>query len=226
MFAWSACGRWRERKHIAITLEPISDELQLTGDRELMEYACYNLLTNAVKYSPQRTEVTDLRLEGRRPYPHRREGPGHRHGSEGGQADFSKVLPHQKSGRIRRSRHRNRAFHRPTDRGTAWRGGSRWTSEPGEGLLTLFPASVVARHGTALMQKILLVEDDPALQFTILTALEEKGYAVDGGVDHRRGYRAAGRATLIRSWSPISISMSAPASTYWTPPSGKIRSVR
>jgi DNA-binding NtrC family response regulator len=29
------------------------------------------------------------------------------------------------------------------------------------------------------MQKILLVEDDPALQFTIQTALEEKGYAVD-----------------------------------------------
>jgi two-component system response regulator HydG len=29
------------------------------------------------------------------------------------------------------------------------------------------------------MQKILLVEDDAALQFTILTALEEKGYAVD-----------------------------------------------
>jgi signal transduction histidine kinase len=46
-----------ERKHIAISLEPIPEELQLTGDRELMEYACYNLLTNAVKYSPQRTEV-------------------------------------------------------------------------------------------------------------------------------------------------------------------------
>ncbi|MGA2270396.1 MAG: CHASE2 domain-containing protein [Bryobacteraceae bacterium] len=46
-----------ERKHIAITLDPIPEELQLTGDRELMEYACYNLLTNAVKYSPQRTEV-------------------------------------------------------------------------------------------------------------------------------------------------------------------------
>src|SRR5690349_19535897 len=29
------------------------------------------------------------------------------------------------------------------------------------------------------MQKLLLVKDDPALQFTILTALEEKGYAVD-----------------------------------------------
>jgi DNA-binding NtrC family response regulator len=30
------------------------------------------------------------------------------------------------------------------------------------------------------MQKILLVEDDPALQFTIQTALEEAGYSVDG----------------------------------------------
>ena len=29
------------------------------------------------------------------------------------------------------------------------------------------------------MPKILLVEDDPALQFTVLTALEEQGYAVD-----------------------------------------------
>ena len=47
-----------DRKHIVVTLEPVAEQLQLTGDRELMEYACYNLLTNAVKYSPQRTEVT------------------------------------------------------------------------------------------------------------------------------------------------------------------------
>jgi signal transduction histidine kinase len=47
-----------ERKHIAVTLQPIAEDLQITGDRELMEYACYNLLTNAIKYSPQRTEVT------------------------------------------------------------------------------------------------------------------------------------------------------------------------
>jgi two-component system sensor histidine kinase SenX3 len=39
-------------------LEPIPGDLHVTGDRELLEYACYNLLTNAVKYSPQRTEVT------------------------------------------------------------------------------------------------------------------------------------------------------------------------
>jgi signal transduction histidine kinase len=47
-----------ERKHIAISLEPVAAELYLAGDRELIEYACYNLLTNAVKYSPQRTTVT------------------------------------------------------------------------------------------------------------------------------------------------------------------------
>ncbi len=47
-----------ERKRIAVTVQPVTGELQLSGDRELMEYACYNLLTNAVKYSPQRTEVT------------------------------------------------------------------------------------------------------------------------------------------------------------------------
>src|SRR5580692_10405888 len=29
------------------------------------------------------------------------------------------------------------------------------------------------------MPRLLLVEDDPALQFTLLTALEEKGYAVE-----------------------------------------------
>ncbi len=47
-----------ERKHIGIHLEPIPAGIEVTGDRELMEYACYNLLTNAVKYSPQQTEVT------------------------------------------------------------------------------------------------------------------------------------------------------------------------
>jgi signal transduction histidine kinase len=47
-----------DRKHIGITLQPIPEDISISGDRELMEYACYNLLTNAVKYSPQRTEVT------------------------------------------------------------------------------------------------------------------------------------------------------------------------
>ncbi len=58
-----------ERKGIALTLDsPV--EGTLVGDRELMEYAFYNLLTNAVKYSPADTHVrvtadargTDLRL--------------------------------------------------------------------------------------------------------------------------------------------------------------------
>jgi signal transduction histidine kinase len=47
-----------ERKHIALHLQPIADDLRLSGDRELVEYACYNLLTNAIKYSPRETEVT------------------------------------------------------------------------------------------------------------------------------------------------------------------------
>ena len=45
------------RKKIAMSLET-SVEGMLTGDRELMEYALYNLLTNAVKYSPGETHVT------------------------------------------------------------------------------------------------------------------------------------------------------------------------
>jgi signal transduction histidine kinase len=46
-----------ERKQIRIDTERLT-EAQLTGDRELMEYAVYNLLTNAVKYSPAETLVT------------------------------------------------------------------------------------------------------------------------------------------------------------------------
>jgi signal transduction histidine kinase len=33
-------------------------EGEVSGDRELMEYAVYNLMTNAVKYSPASTEIT------------------------------------------------------------------------------------------------------------------------------------------------------------------------
>jgi signal transduction histidine kinase len=45
-----------ENKQIAIDIAriPLDD---LIGDRELMEYAIYNLLTNAVKYSPPETRV-------------------------------------------------------------------------------------------------------------------------------------------------------------------------
>ena len=47
-----------ERKQIRILTEAMPQDILLTGDRELMEYAFYNLLTNAIKYSPQRTQVT------------------------------------------------------------------------------------------------------------------------------------------------------------------------
>jgi signal transduction histidine kinase len=45
-----------ERKSIRIRADVL--EGGLTGDRELMEYAVYNLLTNAVKYSGPETEIT------------------------------------------------------------------------------------------------------------------------------------------------------------------------
>jgi signal transduction histidine kinase len=44
-------------KQIEIEVSAIPPD-DLIGDRELMEYAVYNLLTNAVKYSPPQTRVT------------------------------------------------------------------------------------------------------------------------------------------------------------------------
>ncbi len=45
-----------DRKQIRVFAEDISEDA-ISGDRELMEYAVYNLLTNAIKYSPAGTEV-------------------------------------------------------------------------------------------------------------------------------------------------------------------------
>ena len=58
-----------ERKHIGLFLDN-TVQGSLLGDRELLEYAFYNLLTNAVKYSPSDTQIhvyselrgADLRL--------------------------------------------------------------------------------------------------------------------------------------------------------------------
>jgi signal transduction histidine kinase len=45
-----------DRKNISLSIDG-GVEGAVTGDRELMEYAVYNLLTNAVKYSPAGTEI-------------------------------------------------------------------------------------------------------------------------------------------------------------------------
>lgn len=46
-----------ENKQIEIEILDLPPD-DLVGDRELMEYAVYNLLTNAVKYSPPQTRIT------------------------------------------------------------------------------------------------------------------------------------------------------------------------
>ena len=46
-----------ERKRISVGCDRPVEGI-LTGDRELMEYALYNLLTNAVKYSPAGTNIS------------------------------------------------------------------------------------------------------------------------------------------------------------------------
>jgi signal transduction histidine kinase len=46
-----------ERKSMRVEAGELADPTVI-GDRELMEYAVYNLLTNAVKYSPAETQVT------------------------------------------------------------------------------------------------------------------------------------------------------------------------
>lgn len=46
-----------ERKDIDVRLDSQSGGM-IDGDREFLEYACYNLLTNAVKYSPAQTAIS------------------------------------------------------------------------------------------------------------------------------------------------------------------------
>ncbi len=50
-------GVLAENKQIEIATGEIP-AVELTGDRELMEYAVYNVLTNAVKYSPSGTRIS------------------------------------------------------------------------------------------------------------------------------------------------------------------------
>ncbi len=58
---------YAERKLIEIDVTELP-ACDLIGDRELMEYAVYNLLTNAVKYSQEKTRVTVLGEDGRGDY--------------------------------------------------------------------------------------------------------------------------------------------------------------
>lgn len=45
-----------DRKQIRVTLRPGAGE-RILGDAEFLDYACFNLITNAIKYSPAGTEI-------------------------------------------------------------------------------------------------------------------------------------------------------------------------
>jgi signal transduction histidine kinase len=47
-----------ERKQIRLRLGGDPGGERIWGDREFLEYACYNLVTNAIKYSPPGTEIS------------------------------------------------------------------------------------------------------------------------------------------------------------------------
>ncbi len=86
-----------------------------------MEYAFYNLLTNAIKYSPPRTQVT---LAAVRKHEHAYisvEDQGIGMDQKEVKKDLPEVLPHQTRGAIGRSRHRHRPFHRGADCDPAFR---------------------------------------------------------------------------------------------------------
>ena len=111
------------------------------------------------------------------------QGPGHRDGPEGSQTDLPEVLPHARKRRNRAKRAAESGLSIVQQIVEQHGGTIEVTSQPGAGscfTLVLPAASAGSRRaGTTLMLKLLLVEDDPALQFTIQTALEAKGYAVD-----------------------------------------------
>ena len=165
-----------------------------------MEYACYNLLTNAVKYSPQRTEVTASawRDDALVRIAVKDQGIGM------DQKEVKQIF--QKFYRTKKAEESGEAG---TGIGLSivqqiveQHGGRiEVTSRPGAGscFTVVVPASGSGagdhRRGTTLMQKLLLVEDDPALQFTIQTVLEAHGYAVDAVSTTQRGDRTHQRSS-------------------------------
>ena len=106
--------------------EPLA-EATLTGDRELMEYAFYNLLTNAVKYSP--AETHGPRVEPACPTAAcprlrvRDQGIGM--DDKELKKNLPEVLPNQESRSIGRGRHRHRPVDRRADRRPTTAGASK-----------------------------------------------------------------------------------------------------
>ena len=165
-----------ERKKINVVLDTSMDA-SLVGDRELMEYALYNLLTNAIKYSPKETEVqvfarqrgAELRLSV--------SDQGMGMGADEVKKIFTKFYRTkgaEVSGEVGTGIGLSIVEQIVTHHG----GRMEVASEPGKGscFTMVLKAEVAARLP---MQKLLIVEDDYSVRSTMVTCLELEGYAVD-----------------------------------------------
>ena len=139
-----------------------------------MEYAVYNLLTNAVKYSPPHTRVTVSGEDGKGDRVRLSiadEGIGMDKTEV--EPDFREVLSDKKSGTIGRDGYRNRPFHRGAD---CYAPRRRDPGGLGTGKRIEIHAGVETR---SMSEQILLVEDDSSVRTTIVTCLEMEGFGVD-----------------------------------------------
>ena len=108
-----------ERKDISIQTGQLDGALE--GDRELMEYVVYNLLTNAVKYSNSSTRITvACRVDGGRLRLSVQDQGIGMDAKELRQI-FREILSHQARRSLWRSGHGHRVVHCRADRPPSWR---------------------------------------------------------------------------------------------------------
>ena len=153
----------------------------VSGDVEELKTAVWNLIDNAIKYSPQRTPYSRVARRGRRPAagPSRARQRG-RDFARRAEARVPPLLPGADLGGCPLARQqRSRPLHRPVGRAPARREGLRVQRghRPGQ---HLHAAPAESDTGmTATGHRILIVEDEHHLAEGLRFNLEAEGYGAD-----------------------------------------------